>query len=118
MDEVDSGRVQKGQTGARQRRLAARPALRRRTSSRSRPTCSTALEQNRTVEIEVELDDAAVAAGLLPGTSADVEVILSARDDVLRVPTQALLEGGRVLVLGARPAGRAHSCRSASATGT
>jgi HlyD family secretion protein len=26
-------------------------------------------------------------------------VILSARDDVLRVPTQALLEGGRVLVL-------------------
>ena len=40
-----------------------------------------------------------MAAGLLPGTSADVEVILSARDDVLRVPTQALLEGGRVLVL-------------------
>ncbi len=26
-------------------------------------------------------------------------MILSARDDVLRVPTQALLEGGRVLVL-------------------
>jgi HlyD family secretion protein len=56
------------------------------------------LEQNRTLEIELELDDA-LAAGLLPGHLADAEVILSARDDVLRVPTQALLEGGRVLVL-------------------
>jgi HlyD family secretion protein len=57
------------------------------------------LEQNRTLEIEIELDDAAVATSLLPGTSADTEVILSARDGVLRVPTSSLLEGGRVLVL-------------------
>jgi HlyD family secretion protein len=57
------------------------------------------LEQNRTVEIELELDDAALASTLLPGTSADAEVILSARDGVLRVPTSALLEGGKVLLL-------------------
>jgi HlyD family secretion protein len=57
------------------------------------------LEQNRTVEIELELDDPEVASSLLPGTSADAEVILSARDGVLRVPTSALLEGGKVLVL-------------------
>jgi HlyD family secretion protein len=55
-------------------------------------------EQNRTLEIEVELDDAE-AAGLLPGTSADVEVILETRDPVLRIPTGALLSGGEVLVL-------------------
>jgi HlyD family secretion protein len=55
-------------------------------------------EQNRTVEIEVELDDAGFASTLLPGTSADVEVILETRDDVLRIPTSTLLEGGRVLV--------------------
>jgi len=55
--------------------------------------------QNRTVEIEVELDDAAFGARLLPGTSADVEVVLQVREDCLRVPTGALLEGGRVLVL-------------------
>jgi HlyD family secretion protein len=55
--------------------------------------------QNRTVEIEVELDDPAVAATLLPGTSADVEVILAAREDVLRVPTAALLASGAVLVV-------------------
>jgi HlyD family secretion protein len=56
-------------------------------------------QQNRTVEIEVELDDAAFSRTLLPGTSADVEVILEVRDDVLRVPTFALLEGERVLVV-------------------
>lgn len=56
-------------------------------------------EQNRTIEIEVELDDPAVAAKLLPGTSADVEVILETREDVLRVPTLALVEGERVLVV-------------------
>jgi HlyD family secretion protein len=56
-------------------------------------------EQNRTVEIEVELDDAELAASLLPGTSADVEVVLETRDPVLRIPTAALLSGGEVLVL-------------------
>jgi HlyD family secretion protein len=55
--------------------------------------------QNRTVEVEVELDDRAFAATLLPGTSADVEVILDARQDVLRVPTSALLASGSVLVM-------------------
>jgi HlyD family secretion protein len=55
--------------------------------------------QNRTVEVEVELDDHAFAATLLPGTSADVEVILDARQDVLRVPTSALLASGSVLVM-------------------
>ena len=56
-------------------------------------------EQNRTVEIEVELDDAAFAATLLPGTSADVEVILSVKEDVLRVPTSTLFEGTKVFVV-------------------
>jgi len=59
-------------------------------------------EQNRTVEIDVELDDPAVAATLLPGTSADAEVILATRDDVLRIPTAALLSGGKALVLQGR----------------
>jgi HlyD family secretion protein len=35
----------------------------------------------------------------LPGTSADVEVILKAREGVLRIPSYALLEGSRVLVV-------------------
>lgn len=55
-------------------------------------------EQNRTVEIEVVLEDEELSKALLPGTSADVEVILKVADDVLRLPTSTLLEGGRVLL--------------------
>ena len=55
--------------------------------------------QNRTVEIEVDLDDADVSARLLPGTSADVEVLLEVKENVLRVPTAAMMEGDRVLVV-------------------
>ena len=54
--------------------------------------------QNRTVEIEVELEDRDLAATLLPGTSADVEVVLETHEEVLRLPTSALLEGDRVLI--------------------
>jgi HlyD family secretion protein len=98
MDEVDSGRIQKGQAARVTvdsqpgKSFAARVA-------EVAPYVMDRLEQNRTVEIELELEDQAAATAMLPGTSADAEVILSARDDVLRVPTQALLEGGRVLVL-------------------
>jgi HlyD family secretion protein len=56
-------------------------------------------EQNRTVEVEVELVDDEFAATLLPGTSADLEVVLEARTDVLRIPTGALMEGSKALVL-------------------
>lgn len=58
-----------------------------------------ALEQNRTIEIEVELAEQGAAAGLLPGLSADIEVVVARRDGVLRVPTAAVAEGGAVLVL-------------------
>jgi HlyD family secretion protein len=57
------------------------------------------LEQNRTVEIEVEFDDEASLAGVLPGTSADAEIILETREDVLRIPASAVAEGNSVLVL-------------------
>ncbi len=53
-------------------------------------------EQNRTVEIEVELDNRDFATTLLAGTSADVEIILSKRDNVLRIPRSALFEGHKV----------------------
>lgn len=56
-------------------------------------------EQNRTFEVEVKLDDAAFARTLLPGTSADVVVVLARKDDALRIPAYALLPGGRVLLL-------------------
>ncbi len=57
------------------------------------------LEQNRTVEVEVELADPREIVGVLPGTSADVEVILDSREDTLRIPASAVAEGAKVLVL-------------------
>jgi len=56
-------------------------------------------EQNRTLRIEAELKETSFPANLLPGLSADLEVILDSREQVLRIPTYALLEGGRVLVV-------------------
>jgi len=53
--------------------------------------------QNRTLEVEAELHDDDLPANLLPGLSADIEVILEAREGVLRVPAFALLEGDEVL---------------------
>ena len=55
-------------------------------------------EQNRTLEVEAVFSDNPLPANLLPGLSADLEVILNARDDVLRIPTYALMEGNRVMV--------------------
>ena len=61
----------------------------------------TAVEkQARTVDIEATFDDPAAPGKLLVGYSADVEVILDVRENVVRVPTSALLEGGRVLIAG------------------
>jgi len=55
-------------------------------------------KQARTVEIEAEIENPQ-AGNLLPGYSADVEVILDVREGVLRIPTQAVMDGRRVLVL-------------------
>jgi HlyD family secretion protein len=59
-------------------------------------------KQARTVEIEAEIanSESADAEGqmLLPGYSADVEIVLSTRENVLRIPTQVVLDGTRVFV--------------------
>ncbi len=55
-------------------------------------------KQARTVTIEAEIENPQ-ASNLLPGYSADVEIVLDVRENVLRMPTQALIQGRRVLVL-------------------
>jgi len=57
-------------------------------------------KQARTVEVEVEFDAPGDARHLLVGYSADVEVVVAVRDNVLRIPTSALMPGNRVLMLG------------------
>ena len=98
MDEVDSARVIEGQfvrTTIDSHPGKSFPGK----VTRVAPYVLDIEAQNRTVEIEVELDNQDLASSLLPGTSADVEVILETHDDALRLPTATLLEGGAVLVV-------------------
>lgn len=55
-------------------------------------------KQARTVEIEAEIENPD-SDKLLPGYSADIEIVLDTRKKVLRVPTQTILGGSRVFVL-------------------
>lgn len=97
IDEVDAPRVREGMP-ARVTLDAFKdrsfPAHVRRVA----PYVLDTEKQARTVEVEAEIDDRGDAV-LLPGYSADVEVILAEREDTLRVPTRALIEGNRVYVL-------------------
>jgi HlyD family secretion protein len=56
-------------------------------------------KQARTVDVEVDFLCAANCRDMLPGYSADIEVILNENSSALRIPTEAILEGNKVLVL-------------------
>ncbi|MDX1811671.1 MAG: efflux RND transporter periplasmic adaptor subunit [Gammaproteobacteria bacterium] len=55
-------------------------------------------KQARTVDIEAVFMNEAEYKTLKPGYSADLEIILDARHDVIRVPTEAILDGDKVYV--------------------
>jgi HlyD family secretion protein len=100
MDEVDAPKISAGQTV----RISfdalpgqSFPGKVRRVA----PYVSAVEKQARTVDIEATLDAGKAPPRLLVGYSADVEVVLSVRDNVVRVPSSALQEGSRVLLAGA-----------------
>jgi HlyD family secretion protein len=98
MDEVDAPKIAVGQPV--RITLDALPGKSFAGKVRRIAPYVTAVEkQARTVEVEVNFDDPKAAGRLLVGYSADVEVILDVRKDVLRVPSSALLQGARVLLL-------------------
>ncbi|MBM0108838.1 efflux RND transporter periplasmic adaptor subunit [Steroidobacter sp. S1-65] len=96
IDEVDAPRIREGMPAR-----VSLDAFRDRTfPARVRRVAPYVLDvekQARTVEIEAELQDIQ-SATLLPGYSADVEVILQERPDALRIPTRALIDGKRVFI--------------------
>jgi HlyD family secretion protein len=98
IDEIDIGRLATG--------LPARVTLDphpgvewRGTVTRVSAVVDEIKEQNRTLEVEVELAPDPKLPQPRPGSSADVQIILARRDSVLRVPTFAVAEGRRVLVI-------------------
>jgi HlyD family secretion protein len=98
IDEVDVARVHAGQTAYIT--IDALPG--QRFAGRVRRVAPYVLDlekQARTVDVEVEFVNPNDVKTLLAGYSADAEVVLDVRENVIRVPTQALLEGNRVLVI-------------------
>ena len=100
IDEVDAAQLKVGMTG----RITLDAYRGQHFSGRLRriaPYVLAVEKQARTVEVEVVFDQAGDSRYLLVGYSADVEVVIAARDGVVRIPTPALMPGNRVLVLGA-----------------
>jgi HlyD family secretion protein len=56
-------------------------------------------KQARTVDIEVDFEHEIGEQNLMPGYSADVEILLDVKENTLRIPTEAVLEGNLVYVV-------------------
>lgn len=98
LDEIDIGRVREG-LPARVTLDPYRGRVWQGVVTRVSPVVNDIKEQNRTLDVEVEMKPDPSAPQPKPGTSADVEIVLDRRDGVLRVPTNAVIEGKQVLVL-------------------
>ncbi len=98
IDEIDAAQIRPGM--ATKISLDAFPKQTFKGKVRSiAPYVLEVAKQARTVEIEADFFGAAAPANLLAGYSADVEIILAARAEVLRIPTEAVLKEGAVYVL-------------------
>ncbi|QEY65610.1 efflux RND transporter periplasmic adaptor subunit [Metapseudomonas lalkuanensis] len=96
IDEVDAALVRPGMPvritldAFRGRSFAGRV-------SRIAPFVQELEKQARTVDVEVKFEQVPADLMLLSGYSADVEILLAQREQTLRVPTESLLDGGKVL---------------------
>ncbi len=98
IDEVDAPQIKTGMSACVS--LDAFPEKRcSGTVSRIAPYVLEKEKQARTVEVEVKLTDPKDLKGLLPGYSADIEILLAGKAQALRVPAEAVLENNRVLLM-------------------
>ncbi|HJW12081.1 MAG TPA: efflux RND transporter periplasmic adaptor subunit, partial [Albitalea sp.] len=98
MDEVDAPRMHAGQpVRITIDALPKQPFAGQ--VKRIAPYVTAVEKQARTVDIDATFNQPDKVGALLVGYSADVEVILGVRENVLRVPAAALMEGSRVLVV-------------------
>ena len=100
MDEVDAPKIKVGQE-ARITLDALPEKIFPGKIRRIAPYITEIEKQARTVEIEVDFQQIPEVA-LLVGYSADVEVILARRIDVLRIPTQAIRQDNKVWMIDAK----------------
>ncbi len=96
IDEVDAANIKMGQPG----RIVLDAIKGKSFAGKVKRIAPYVLElekQARTVEVEVEFVEPPTEENLLIGYSADVEIVHASHEKVLRIPTQTLLEGKRVL---------------------
>lgn len=98
IDEVDAAAITVGMP-ARITLDAFRGRVFMGTVSRIAPYVQDYEKQARTVDVEAVFDTLPQDVKLLVGYSADIEVILEARDHVLRVPTETVFDGNHVLMV-------------------
>ncbi|MGD2141426.1 MAG: efflux RND transporter periplasmic adaptor subunit [Burkholderiales bacterium] len=97
MDEIDAPKIIVGQPG----RISIDAYPGKQFAGHVRRIAPYVLDrekQARTVDVEVEFDDPSQFKTLLVGYSADVEIVLATRKNVLRVPTSALIDGDTLYV--------------------
>ncbi len=97
IDEVDAAKLKLGQSS----RITLDAIKGRNFSGKVKRIAPYVLElekQARTVEVEVEFAELPKTEGLLVGYSADVEIVHELHEKVVRIPTQTLMEGKRVLL--------------------
>ncbi len=95
IDEVDAPEIRAGMT-ARIMLDAFRQEFFEGRVRRVAPYVLDVEKQARTVDIEVDFIHDKDNINMLPGYTADVEVIIDSHGDSLRIPTEALLEGNKV----------------------
>jgi len=100
IDEVDAARVRVGMTA----RITLDAFGKRSFAGKVRriaPYVMDREKQARTVDVEVEFVEPPTEPKLLPGYSADVEILIASRENVVRVPTETVREGNVVWVIDA-----------------
>ena len=98
MDEIDAPKIQPG-LPVRITLEAIPGKVFAGTVRRVAPYITAVEKQARTVAVDVDFVNPDEARGMLVGYSTDVEIVLATRAEVLRIPTGALREGGKVLVV-------------------
>lgn len=101
MDEVDAPKIKVGQE-ARITLDAMPNSIFPGRVRRIAPYVTEIEKQARTVDIEVDFQHIPTDTPLLVGYSADVEIILERKDNVLRVPTQAIRQENKVWLVDAQ----------------
>ena len=97
IDEIDAAQIKPGQKA--HITLDAYPGKTfAGTVSRVSPYVLELEKQARTVEIEANFDNPNDSKGLLAGYSADMEIILKESGQVLRIPSEAIVDGNAVFV--------------------